>query len=239
MLLTDEYHGYMDPLNEFVVWNPSAGFQKRIKHGVAMVARLFGFGYDSSMDDYLIVTFTWESVPTKGFWKSMEVDWFSFRTNSWTRMVDTGVYYHAFQYISFRTPGLFLNDALHWVVESTDRAVLIIAFDMRERRISEIPLPSELAIVLKSNSASLIANLIVMRGCLCIYYVESGYGTSMWTMKQYKVHSSWIETFVPFFPAPNCDVLKFAFYPMCSTRSDLVLEAQATRFIQDRFSDTQ
>lgn len=126
---------------------------------------------------------------------------------------DTGVYYSDLVGLG---RGVFLNGVLHWLVKvkSSDQIILIIAFETMERKISKILLPHDLKIALKSE----ITCFQMYKGeCLCVSAIENDYWTVMWTMKQYKVQSSWIKSYIY-----NCDPLSY-FYPICCTKNGQVL----------------
>ncbi|RDX72306.1 F-box protein CPR30, partial [Mucuna pruriens] len=193
----------------FVIWNPSTGFHKRIHYNELMYPQLCGFGYDSSTDDYVVVVVT---LPHE---RTAMVDCFSTRTNSWSASEGTIPYYycdhHEFRY------GEFLNGALHWLVRSYDHLHVIIAFDARERTLSEIPVPRDLATAFEYE----IYPLKVIGGCLCFCFMN--YRTTMlemWMMKEYKVHSSWTKSFL--LPIRH-DSFVSIFYPLCFTKNGEIL----------------
>nr|KYP43182.1 F-box/kelch-repeat protein At3g06240 family [Cajanus cajan] len=165
------------------VWNPSTGLHKRINNvPMSMLdAHLFGIGYDSSSDDYVVVIITLSRGSER---LCTEVHCFTLKTNSWNCIESTVLY----DYVGCPLEqGSFLNGALHWVVnKSYDDVWVIIAFDVMEKRLSEIPLPRDLA---RSKS---IYHVKIMGECLCLYSVRS----EPWIMKEYKVHSSWTKLFI-------------------------------------------
>ncbi|TKY59461.1 F-box protein CPR30 [Spatholobus suberectus] len=225
VLLTNKYMVKIDAcldFFDFVVWNPSTGVHKRINN-VSMYAHLCGIGYVSSTDDYVVVNVT---LRQPGGRFCTEVHCFSLRTNSWSHIEDAVPYFYLGS--EFRH-GLLLNGALHWLVESTDTRHLIIAFDAMERRLSEIRLPHDLAIRLECS----MSHLWLTEGRLCISF--RGYGTTIteiWTMKEYRVQSSWTKSCVlsPYGP------LWRVFYPMCFTKNGEILGSNG-RSTLVRFND--
>ncbi|XP_057425806.1 uncharacterized protein LOC130719186 [Lotus japonicus] len=94
--------------------------------------------------------------------------------------------------------GLFLDKSLHWLVTPKDTQLrVIIAFDLVERSLSEIPLSHELAAELAIYKE---CYLRVLRGCLSLCYSsegDDGHEVSViWVMEDYKVQSSWTKSFV-------------------------------------------
>ncbi|TKY75053.1 F-box/kelch-repeat protein [Spatholobus suberectus] len=141
------------------------------------------------------------------------VNCFSSRTNSWSCAEGTVPCIHLGREFGH---GSLLNGALHWLVLSNDNRRKIIAFDVRERRLSEIPLPHD------SLEPAKIYHLRVMGGCLCLCWTGYGNGTVLaerWTMKKYKVQSSWTKSFVVF----NCYPLRYLFFPICFTKNGEIL----------------
>ncbi|RDX80949.1 F-box/kelch-repeat protein, partial [Mucuna pruriens] len=185
ILLTDEL---LDFFFDFVIWNPSTGYHKRINN-VPMYPDLCGFGYDSSNDDYVVVNMS-------------------------------------------PSHGLFLNGALHWlVVKSHDNTGVIVAFDVMEKKLTEISLPRDVAVASKSK----FYRLRIMGGCVCICF--KGYRTPMlelWMMKKYKVQSSWTKSFVRFTDHYH----SFStFTPICFTQNGEILgsdDAKTLRKLNDK-----
>lgn len=118
----------------FIIWNPSTGFKKQFRKQLTKRYQC-GIGYDSSTDDYAVVMISCSSRGT-------DVHCFPCRTNLWSCIKDTV----SFVFWGHRFgQGSLLNGALHWLVVSfADRKCKIIAFDLTDTRLLEIPLPPEL-----------------------------------------------------------------------------------------------
>ncbi|XP_016196676.1 F-box/kelch-repeat protein At3g23880-like isoform X2 [Arachis ipaensis] len=173
-----------------VIWNPLTGSSKTISYS-HIVSRIkiplvinpdhkvpYGFGFDASRDDYLVVL----SWPDN--YNQHHLDCFSLRTNSWINLdaalpKSMGTWKQQFY-------GLFLHGAIHWLCYSSqdyiDDAILI--FDLKERSFSKISMPKQLV------GCSPI-NLTILGGCLALYWYHDDI-TEIWVMKEYKVPSSWI-----------------------------------------------
>lgn len=151
----------------FIIWNPSIGLEKRFNEVLPKATYICGIGYDSSsIDDYVIMTIT----------LGKEVHCFSTRSNSWSCIEGTVSYMpinNHFVHVSL------LNGL--WLVYSHDYHFKIIAFDLLERKLLEIPLPRELE--------NHLCYLSVMGGCFYLWS-RSYLPAQMWMMKEYKVQSS-------------------------------------------------
>lgn len=162
---------------------------------------LSGFGYDPSTDDYVIVNVILSRR------KHPKIECFSLRANSWSCTKSKAPYRENLTF----GDGVFLNGALHWLVKPKDKVAVIIAFDVTKRTLLEIPLPHDLAIMLKFN----LFRFMVRQGCLvlCSFgWKNTRLMPEMWTMKEYKVQSSWIRSLVPY---KNYYNLFDLFLPVC------------------------
>ncbi|RYR60229.1 hypothetical protein Ahy_A04g017299 [Arachis hypogaea] len=121
-------------------------------------ARLYGFGYDDSRVDYLVVV-AWSE------WERQDhLDCLSLRTNSWIHLdaalpKPLRVFEH--------TPcGLFLNGAIHWLPFPVKAYIdAIIIFDRKERTFSTISVPEQLPCS--------YPGLALLGGCLALYYYNN------------------------------------------------------------------
>ncbi|KAK7340707.1 hypothetical protein VNO77_21417 [Canavalia gladiata] len=207
---------------DVMLWNPSTGVHKHIPyyHVDYMHKFLYGFGYDASTDDYLIIIKAHETNYYSYPDCSMQIwgtrfEFFSLKTNSWNKLegIDFPDVGGNFQN---RSTGSFLNGALHWLALSVDKKHFdaIIAFDLIERSLSEIPMPHDLTMGIENETNKL--GLSVMERCLCLGYSDDRHEVAeIWIMKEYKVQSSWIKTNV----VSTCDTPGKFFSPKCFTKS--------------------
>ncbi|XP_057427349.1 F-box/kelch-repeat protein At3g23880-like [Lotus japonicus] len=186
------------------LWNPAT----RVHRPIPSISAIedpgcqFGFGYDSSKDDYLVVIVSNHVTP---------VQFFSLRANVWKYIQSTDLpplnlcYNHR--------PGLLLNEAIHWLACGHDKTKnVIVAFDLLERRLLEIPLPDDLACNLKS--CALLAH-----GGLLSVYVKRSDTLEIFVMEKYKIQSSWTKTIVV--SLSGTDI-----FSICSTKSgDIVMHS--------------
>ncbi|XP_016185348.1 F-box protein At4g22390-like [Arachis ipaensis] len=167
---------------------------KRRKFKFPRDASLYGFGYDASREDYLVVV----------VWKDRNcqlLKCFSLRTNSWINL--DAALPNPLGLIEWRRArGLFLNGSIHWLLSS------ILVFDLKKRSFSKISLPEQL--IMHDP-----ATIVTLEGCLALYsrdYVKGK--THIWVMKEYKVNSSWTLYVIP------C----LQFEPLClSNGSDIIV----------------
>ncbi|XP_057436182.1 F-box protein CPR1-like [Lotus japonicus] len=204
---------------KIIIWNPSTGFQRRIvgkeNLGEAALNYLTGFGYDRFTDDYLLVVITPMHLdpddPTEFERDDLRlsdyyIEFFSFRANCWSRVEGVSfpyVYIHPYSRI-----GSLLNDALHWLVISFETQLdVIVAFDLVDRRLSEIPVSDTLAKKLEDDQYF----LRVIGECLSLYCPGNmDIKAEIWMMKEYKVQSSWSKMFV----FSTCNIPRNFFFPI-------------------------
>ncbi|XP_057455495.1 F-box/kelch-repeat protein At3g23880-like, partial [Lotus japonicus] len=198
MLLAYQHAG------DVIVWNPATNFHQQIPgldSEFLFKNNLCGFGYDSSTDDYVVVVITMYLPKT-------EIHVFSLKTKTWCDIKYVNVRYMDFAFLRAR-PGVLLNDSLHWQVTCIEPKLdVVIAYDLVEKSLSDIPLSSELAAELTEK----VCYLRVLGECLSLCYTgASGETAEIWVMKEYKVQSSWTKAFV----TTVCDIPRRRFYPIC------------------------
>jgi len=195
---------YYERGDDLILWNPSIGVHKQLPHfEYDNITRefLYGFGYDSSKDDYLITIIPFSSP----FSADNETHVFSFKTASWNIVLVNFPYSDPGNCLAVRAGSLF-NETLHWLVLSKEKKVVVIlAFDLVKRSFSEISLFDHL-----TAQKYIACGLRVIGGCLCVCYsVEGSASTEIRVMKEYKVQSSWTK----FIVVPTGD-----FSPICITK---------------------
>lgn len=119
------------------------------------------------------------------------IKFFSCKTNSEGRKlrVTLGIHW----------PGPFFNGALHWLALTSNKKHFgaIIAYDLRQRSFSEIPLPHDLTMEVKSKIFSLM--LTAIKGCLCLCHnFVDNERAEVWMMKEYKLQSSWTKFLIEY-----------------------------------------
>ncbi|XP_057434711.1 F-box/kelch-repeat protein At3g23880-like [Lotus japonicus] len=203
--------GRRHPWNDSLyLWNPSTHVHKPILSSPVVDTNVFdhlyGFGYHSSTDDYLVVRVpvTDSRQPTH----LPDVQFFSLRANMWKYA--EGVDLPPLTTI-FTSTGLLFNEAIHWVVTNWVDGVttmFIIAFDLMEKRLLEIPMPHGLLFP--------CFELWVHGRFLSLSIMQRDGTCEIWVMKKYKVQTSWTKTLVL-----STEIYHF---PICSTKGgDIVI----------------
>ncbi|GAU41606.1 hypothetical protein TSUD_196760 [Trifolium subterraneum] len=169
------------------LWNPSTGFHKKIPWSCNnLYFKFYGFGYDRSKDDYLLVSLSYDSVLS-------HLEIFSLRANAWKEIVGTThlPFYSDVSCSSYPLVESLFNGAIHWMTIRHDIYVrVIVAFHLMERKLLEIPLPVDI------DYDSTYCDSWVFKGFLSLWVVANITTVDIWVMKEYQVHSSWSKTLV-------------------------------------------
>ena len=193
---------------DLYVWNPSTGALKQLPPPPVAFTFLYGFGYDPSTDDYLVVLVSYD--PSKAD-ITTSFDLFSLRENSWEEIEGTNLPY--LSHWDDPIVGSLSNGAMHWLTFRHDVLVeVIVAFDLVERCFSEIPLPHDIEYDSKS------CDLWVHGGFLSLC-VRDMVTAEIWVMEEYKVQSSWTKSIV----VPLHHIPPQHFSPICSTKHGDIL----------------
>lgn len=128
-------------------------------------------GYDSSNDDYKIVTVSCDE-PTSN---ETSVDVFSLRSGSWKRI--KSLPYH----LDFRS-GVFLNGAIHWLAYTDSGDHSVIAFDLTCEKFNPVPIP-------RGEFASF--KLVDLGGCLAMVVKQTFHQIDFCIMQEYGIGESW------------------------------------------------
>ncbi|GKE07366.1 putative F-box domain-containing protein [Tanacetum coccineum] len=140
--------------------------------------RLFGFGYDSSTDDYKLVL-----AIDQGSDGSL-VQILSLKSNVWKVF---GQVNYRFDDASLLEPGILFNGALHWFMFDINKHnVLIVSFDLAKEQFRAIPQPDDTRYVW-----SYYHELGIFEDHLCIFLKRNGRPYGIWVMKTYNVKESW------------------------------------------------
>jgi len=190
----------------FYLWNPSTGVHKQIPRSPMTIGIklnilnrnilrfLYGFAYEPSTDDYLVVLWSYKCYNDYDrLYNLIDLEIFSLRANKWKHL-EVG-FHLPYMVINTNRPsnkvGLFLNGAIHWVVHNHEtNIVVIIALALKETTISEIALPNDFCV-----TYSIQYDLLVLDGLISAWTVDMD-TVEIWVMQEYAVHSSWIKTLV-------------------------------------------
>ncbi|KAI3669207.1 hypothetical protein L6452_40434 [Arctium lappa] len=145
---------------------------------------MYGFGYDSSSDDYKVVSIS--------FWDTdnehnpnctdMFVSVYSLRNNSWKK-VHNSPYDHA---VGHLLSGVLINENLHWLTQRIPSySSTIVAFSLAKEEFNEIELPASI----DNNKTAVFNKLVVLGEKLAIF--GNQVGNDLWLMEEYDVGESW------------------------------------------------
>ncbi|XP_024986212.1 F-box/kelch-repeat protein At3g06240-like [Cynara cardunculus var. scolymus] len=166
---------------EILLANPSIREVKKLQRPqIPHVGSLcWGFGYDSSVDDYKVIL---------GFRKGDDLTCFhvlTLKSNEWKVIGEVN-------YTFVSRIGILCNGALHWIMKGgspQDDRKVILSFHISKEEFIEIPQPDD------ARFESLIAGHLALRlgtidECLCIF-LRSLLPHNIWIMKKYNVKQSW------------------------------------------------
>ncbi|CAN6583056.1 unnamed protein product [Malus baccata var. baccata] len=182
---------------EIALWNPSIQKFKRIPFTPSVSSPQYGFGYDSTNDDYKLVEiekistpysvdvskWSWENI-SNGSWPycvtlTYEVHVYSLKSNLWKKIQ------------SMPSKGLelvskiqFSKGALNWVMANNNMSI-ILTLDLATEKYGEFYCPV-------NGILDISIELEVLGGylCVCIHnYNNSEFG--IWLMKEYGARESW------------------------------------------------
>ncbi|GAU41608.1 hypothetical protein TSUD_196780 [Trifolium subterraneum] len=183
-------HGYYN----IYLWNPSTGLHKKLPlspyDGCKSNKNYFyGFGYDHSTDDYLLVSLSRDTrFYDSKLANTKHLEFFSLRANTWKEIEGDFPYCNASD--NPKTVGSLFNGAIHWFAFRHDlRYDVIVAFDLMERKLLEMCLPDD------GDFESKNCDLWVFGEFLSLWAMDN-HATEIWVMKEYKVHSSWTKILV-------------------------------------------
>jgi F-box interacting protein len=177
------------------IWNPSTGVHRKIplspfdfKLKGRYFGHLYGFGYDQSRDDYLVVSICCDPTYDSN---SSHLEFFSLRDNTWKEIEGTQFPYMNVSSHPYPKVGPLFNGAIHLLARRCDLSVyVIVAFDLMKRKFLEMPFPND------DNMPS-HCDLWVFGEFLSILANNSENKTvEIWVMKEYTVHSSWTKILV-------------------------------------------
>lgn len=153
---------------------------------------MFGFGYDTSCDDYVVVAISRTGNPRPGYGLKKDdggVYVYMLKTSKWKK-VGVSPFNHK---LAMPSSGYFVEGSLHWLakyVNDFDSRILIIsAFNVANKEFSQVPVPHGVLDITFSNFSS----LGVLKGCLCVINIDDSFSTGLWVMKEYGVVESWIK----------------------------------------------
>ncbi|KAH7851915.1 hypothetical protein Vadar_018260 [Vaccinium darrowii] len=153
----------------------------------------YGFGYDSSNDDYKIV-YTYNSLT---MFDDYKVDQFLEK--------NCELSLSSVQFWTYKSE-VFVSGTLHWLA-STGESDFIVALDLADEKFHTVLSPSFLG----------YNKLTVLGGCLSVFVKLSASHIDVWVLKEYGISDSWTKFRVSY------DYFHGSWKPLCSSRIDRVL----------------
>ncbi|XP_061357259.1 F-box protein At3g07870-like [Gastrolobium bilobum] len=86
-----------------------------------------------------------------------------------------------------------LNGALHWITDAPHVSELICSFDLQSNEFKSVAPPSHFDVGYVNKISGLCVG--VLKGCLCLCYVNEGARFETWLMEEYGVKESWTVAF--------------------------------------------
>ncbi|KEH41831.1 putative F-box domain-containing protein [Medicago truncatula] len=188
----------LECFSNIYVWNPSTGVHRQIPSPPPNYSRLnfYGFGYDESRDDYLVVLVSYDCIPYSH--DVLSRIWiFSMRANVCNEIVSPAhlPFYSELSPFAYSVVESVFNGAIHWLAIRHDVCeYVIVSFHLIERILLEIPLPDDHDDDIEYGSTD--CSLWVFRGFLSLWVMRDEDKVDIWVMKEYKVQSSWSKTLV-------------------------------------------
>jgi len=220
---------YLQCSSNIYLCNPSTGLYKQIplspfdtKLIEHRFDHLYGFGYDRSRDDYLVVSLSYD--PTVDY-ISPNFEFFSLRDNTWKQIeMDGAHYYYIVSANDHRKLGVLFNGAIHWLAYCYElKMFVIVAFDLMERKLLDIPLPYDF------HHQHAYSGLWVSQEFLSLWATKECCQYQMWLMKDSKLHSSWTKTLL--LRTNHNSVPNFS--PICSAKNgDIIGTDGATGLVK-------
>ncbi|AES68761.1 putative F-box domain-containing protein [Medicago truncatula] len=173
-----------------ICWNPSTRKFKELplfeKPMTGVNVMTFGFGYDSSKDNYKVVVVLEYLVLDEddSFFNKTQVKVHTLGTNIWRTIQD----YH-FGGLIVPMKGEFVSGTINWLFSKEqfwEYPCFIVSFDLAKESYQKISPPNLGGVDVCDLSA-----LGVLRDCLCV--TTSGY--DVWLMKEYGNKESWTKLF--------------------------------------------
>ncbi|GKC35337.1 F-box/kelch-repeat protein-like protein, partial [Tanacetum coccineum] len=145
---------------------------------MTLYAQRYGFGYDSSTDDYKLVM-----AMNQGCDGTL-IQILSLKSNIWKPFGHVNYSFHD------SMPGILFNGALHWFWYNGSNDIckgFIMCFDLAKEEFREIPQPED-----TRYEASYSSTLGIFEDNLCICHERNdGRPYGIWVMKNYNVTQSW------------------------------------------------
>ncbi|KAK9067432.1 hypothetical protein SSX86_014761 [Deinandra increscens subsp. villosa] len=169
---------FINPTTKEIWKVPPSPFALPVRESFVM----YGFGYDSSTDDYKIVSISFWGTDNEHNpdCDDMFVTVYSLRNNSW-RKLRNSPYDHSIGHV---IRGVLVNQNIHWLASTRpDYASTIVAFSLAKEEFNVMGLPDSV-----ENGKAVFNVLFAVVGKLGVFDTQTG---SLWLMGEYGVGESW------------------------------------------------
>ncbi|XP_026420695.1 F-box/kelch-repeat protein At3g06240-like [Papaver somniferum] len=181
-------------VNDICVWNPTTREYREIRirpqylHHPAYNKISYGFGYDSSMNDYKFVRICYWK---KDDYSKLEV--YPLGSDLWKTIEKIPYSFHE----TVDRPGLLFNGALHWIgINTTKNTQCIVSFDVNNERLTDLSIPEKTMkqVSIPEETMKQDKHVGVLTGFLCLSSTDKC-RTDVWVMLDYGVKESWTKQF--------------------------------------------
>ncbi|KAF5188347.1 F-box protein cpr1 [Thalictrum thalictroides] len=219
-----------EDLEDMYLWNPCTHEFMKIpytktspKHN-ADHQIAFGLGYNEVSKDYEILRVLSYSAD-KVYYSEVEV--FSLRTNSWRRIEDIPYIVRSINYMVKQ--GELVNGALHWAVYHS-RAVLVIAYDVKDEKFTEVVLPA----VYDKTDLSISIHVAALHEYLCVSFHYENHAEA-WIMMEYGMKDSWKKLYDITEASTTCRIDSEHLKPLCfmKEKSEILLCDHTSLYVYD------
>ncbi|KAF5200319.1 F-box protein cpr1 [Thalictrum thalictroides] len=207
----NQYVGQWNPFsgNELVysylcLWNPSTKQYKKLPTKLFEMPKdqrrnqyckiVFGFGYDSSTDDYKVVRIFYDYYQSNLPYLESEVHVYSIRRHTCKRIQDIPSLPIHIKLLVFIEYGIYVSGVIHWLAKPTVAtdgrfsSVPIVSFDVTSEKFREVQMPD-------FDCTFDLMSFGVLEECLCVYVRCDDMHVDGFMMKEYGVKESWTKIF--------------------------------------------
>ncbi|XP_071727940.1 F-box/kelch-repeat protein At3g06240-like [Rutidosis leptorrhynchoides] len=158
--------------------NPATKNIIKVQGGFS-IDQIYRFGYDSSTDDYKVISISRLGVSDSDIYTKF-VRVYSLRNDLWN-MLPNFSYEH-----DYLGPGVLLNHNLHWLISSIRSTMTIACCSLASEEIHEIELPNYVYHV-----EGMYTQLFALGGKLAAIFCVGLHVNELWVMEEYVVSNSW------------------------------------------------
>ncbi|KAJ8760396.1 hypothetical protein K2173_015063 [Erythroxylum novogranatense] len=194
--------GFILRIPTILLWNPSVRTYRYLPPTsfTAHDVGVFGFGYDSMNDDYLVMNLVptnsrvlcdhvscYDTIPHKYHYKSRLELWvYRLQRHRWTR-IDVPYW---FTDVELRVNSLFVHEACHWLINIKSTQV-IVAFHTTTEKLERLSLPMLLSKEKNKYYLGVLGDWL----CVSCMQPKAVKGADIWVMKEYGIEDSWVKLF--------------------------------------------